>query len=458
MKDNLDARKTRWTKEGVLEAIHNRVEKNLPLNSFAVRQDNEALWQAAKRYCGGWASALKEAGVTGNRRCSDTPRARPGSWSREIILARIQEYRDQGASLGAHQMQKVDNRLVSAAGYYFGSWARALEAAGVNPDAVRSSVPWTRDRVVMLIQDAKKSGADLADRSIRFWNRALYRAACDHFGTWEQAVQAALKENVQEARWNPDRIRKLVKDYVAHGFSVNEALRYHPRLSRAIIHHYGSIENLIRVLGLPETVSNASFHGDQAVLLRAWRTDKGLAPEKLAQILDVSPYWVEAYENGKMAVPWNIFWHWAAICGKRRDALRQFLPKPTGIKSRGSYSLSVAAHRPAMPFASNSACFVVDSSGTIRHWNKNLSRITGIEARDSEGLRCTEIVRTYLSAADPYCGESCPMKSRPLGERPPEVHWQNPQGFLVRMHMITDKEGWTTHWIEPVSANGGNLG
>ncbi len=458
MRDNLEGRKRKWTKEGVLEAIQGRIDKDLPLNSFAVRQDDEALWQAAKRYLGGWANALNEAGVRKSVRPSDGSRALAGSWSREVILAKIQEYRDRGVPLGAHQMQKADNRLVSAAGYYFGSWAKALEAAGVNPDAVRSSVPWSEDRVVLLIQDAKKSGADLQDRSIRFWNRALYRAACDHFGTWDEAVQAALKEKVQETRWNLERIRNLLQDYAVHGFTVNEALRYHPRLSRAIVHHYGSIETLRRDLRLPDTSSKSSPHYDESLLLRLWRNEKGLSAKEMAENLDIPVYWVEAYENGISGVPWNIFWRWAVLTGKKRDAMKRFFPQMTGIKGPGRYTLPVKGHRTTHPFSSNSACFVVDSAGTIRYWNRSLENVTGIETIQSEGHPCTELVRTYERGGTLYCGETCPIKMRALGERPPVVHWQSPEGLLVRMHMITDKEGWTTHWIEPIKGEVRELG
>ena len=454
MTNNLKAGKKNWSKEAVLDAIHDRLKSNLPINSFAVRLDNEGLWQAAKRYCGSWGSALNEAGVAvKGRPRSDSRRAHSGAWSREIILAKIQEYRDHETPLGAHQMQKVDNRLVSAAGYYFGSWAKALEAAGVNPDAVRSSLPWTSERVVLLIQDAKKSGADLQDRSIRFWNRALYRAACDHFGTWSQAVQAALKENAPEARWNADRVRNLVQDYVAHGFSVNEALRYHPRLLRAIIHHYGSMENFVETLRLPDLIAPSIGDGS---LLGTWRQGRGLSLDEMGQILGLSAESVEAYEHGNKSIPWTVFWRWAVITGRRSEALKRFFPKPPRTKNRDRGSFDHAAYTPVVPFSSNSLCFVVDDQGSIRHWSPNLTRLTGVKARESEARPCTDIVRTYLSGAQPFCRDMCPVKSRSLkDDRPPVVHWQNPDGFLVRMHMITDQKGWTAHWIEPVEQGDG---
>ncbi|PSR28090.1 MAG: hypothetical protein C7B47_06360 [Sulfobacillus thermosulfidooxidans] len=450
MDEKLCVPKRKWTKENIVNAIKDRAMHNRPMNSFAVRQEDEGLWQAAKRHFGGWKEALSEAGISVDSQVSPRSRARAGTWSREVIITRIQQYRDQGSHLAAHQMQKIDNRLVSAAGYYFGSWAKALEAAGVNADAVRFSVPWSAERVKTLIIDAKKSGADLSDRSIRFWNRALYRAACEHFGSWEDAVQSALQTSNTEMKWNSERVKRLIYDYFIHGFSLNEAFRYHPRLSHAVIHHYGSLENLAKELNLPQAfIRRTETSQAQAKQLKAWRLERGLSQEDVAKALHLPPLMVETYENAKIAIPWDVYWKWATLMGKRRQAFREL------FASHKNHTAHVYAHASIKwggrrQFSSNSLCFVVDPAGRIRHWGKNLTRITGIHPKDSEGHPCSDIVHTYLNPAQPYCGKTCPVKPGPLDDDPPIVHWQHPLGPKVRMHMMTDTLGWTTHWIEPV--------
>ncbi|WP_053959540.1 hypothetical protein [Sulfobacillus thermosulfidooxidans] len=450
MDEKLCVPKRKWTKENIVNAIRDRAMHNRPITSFAVRQEDEGLWQAAKRHFGGWKEALSEAGLSVDSQKSPRTRARAGTWSREIIISRIQQYRDQGSQLAAHQMQKIDNRLVSAAGYYFGSWAKALEAAGVNADAVRFSVPWTAERVKTLIMDAKKSGADLSDRSIRFWNRALYRAACEHFGSWEDAVQSALHTGHTEMKWNSERVKRLIYDYFIHGFSINAAFRYHPRLSHAVIHHYGSLENLAKELNLPQSfIQRSGSHQAQAKQLKAWRIERGLSQEDIAKEVHIPSLMVEAYENAKIAIPWDVYWQWATVTGKRRQALREVLASHKNATTH-IYAHASIKWGGRRRFSSNSLCFVVDKAGKIRHWDKNLAKITGIHPQDSEGHACSDIVHTYLNPAQPYCGKTCPIKAGPLEGEPPVVRWQHPLGPKVRMHMMTDTLGWTTHWIEPV--------
>ncbi|WP_420824589.1 homing endonuclease associated repeat-containing protein [Sulfobacillus harzensis] len=58
----------------------------------------------------------------------------------ERILAEIHRHAQQGHSLYARAIQARDNRLVSAATYRFGSWAKALGAAGFDSETLRGKV------------------------------------------------------------------------------------------------------------------------------------------------------------------------------------------------------------------------------------------------------------------------------------------------------------------------------
>lgn len=53
----------RWDKESVIAAIRYMDEKGAPLNPQAVRRSCVEVYLAAHRYCGGWAKALKLAGI-----------------------------------------------------------------------------------------------------------------------------------------------------------------------------------------------------------------------------------------------------------------------------------------------------------------------------------------------------------------------------------------------------------
>ena len=445
---------SKWTPDRIVAAIADRARKHQSLASFSVRREDEPLWEAAKRHFGSWSRALEAAGIQPRRRRVETDRVPQGSWSRERIIQHIRRYQEEGHDLRPHTMQKCDNRLVSAAGYYFGSWSKALEAAGVNPDAVRASVPWTPERVKALIHDACQSGADLSDGSIRFWNRALYRAACTQFGSWDRAVTESLQDDPAHTRWSAERVRQLVEDYLSHGFSIREAFRYHRRLWREVVHHYGSLENLAVALKLPpESWDHREIQGAPS-RWKTWRLRRNLSVEDLAQRLGIAPFLVEAYERGQGILPWTLYCRWAAIVGAQDETLRHHFPAHKSESSRTRVGKSRHLGSPALSFGSNGLCFVVDPEGVIRYWNPQLFSITGIASTGTEGRLCREVVRTYSpSSTEIYCGGSqCPVRTQGLGDRAPCLRWTRPEGRTIRLHMLTDTAGWIMHWLEPLSA------
>jgi hypothetical protein len=85
-------------------------------------------------------------------------------------------------------MQKIDNRLISAATYHFGSWHEALRQAGLDADSIRTRRPWTPESLLDEIRALVESGANSRDRAARRRYQALYAAARTHFGSWGIAL------------------------------------------------------------------------------------------------------------------------------------------------------------------------------------------------------------------------------------------------------------------------------
>ena len=106
----------RWSRESVLAAIRSRHERGLPL--IGVWRDDKGLEVAARNHFGTWENAVRAAGLPTKMR-----------WTKEHVIEAIQRRREQGLPLD--NMRRRDGVLYRAARKQWGSWSRALQAAGV---------------------------------------------------------------------------------------------------------------------------------------------------------------------------------------------------------------------------------------------------------------------------------------------------------------------------------------
>jgi hypothetical protein len=120
-----------WTREAVVEAIQARQRAGLPLHRTAVVQtDGQALTHQARNRFGSWDAALLAAGVD-----PEQTRRRRRNWTRAEAVARIRARHRAGRSLLYRVAMAEEPRLVKAAQRLFpSSWAKALAAAGFDPD------------------------------------------------------------------------------------------------------------------------------------------------------------------------------------------------------------------------------------------------------------------------------------------------------------------------------------
>ena len=103
------------------------------------------------------------------------------TWTNETVICAIQDYYRQG------RLAKVRNEdcgLYLAAAKRFGTWHKALIAAGITP--TRQS--WPRERVIAEIIDRHRRGLPL---TCARKESSLRGAAVRHFGSWHAAVLAA---------------------------------------------------------------------------------------------------------------------------------------------------------------------------------------------------------------------------------------------------------------------------
>lgn len=181
-----------WTKERLIEEIKRLHEEGVDLSPTSIQKTHSALFSSARSrsHFGSWRTAIEAAGLT----YDDLKRVKQ-RWNKEEIVHRIREMHAQGHDLLDPKF-KIKNRslyLAACAHRYFGSWRRAVQAAGLDHEQMRESRVWTRQRILRTIQDLAAEGQPLGWAYIEEHEPGIYRAARrkENFGSWMAALQAA---------------------------------------------------------------------------------------------------------------------------------------------------------------------------------------------------------------------------------------------------------------------------
>ena len=140
----LEPRSGRWTERRVIEAIQDGYVRGLPIEHSGFK--NVALANAARRRFGDWPSAVAAAGIPWK---APPPKKQ---WSRQQVLQAIRDLVESGVSVA--QVWKEDRRLHCAARNHFGSWNKAVLAAGLTPSRKR----WTEQMVIEAVRSRHERG------------------------------------------------------------------------------------------------------------------------------------------------------------------------------------------------------------------------------------------------------------------------------------------------------------
>jgi len=224
-----------WTKAKVIREIKKRQEAGHPLNVRALRKGEHTdrkLYQAAvhKNRFGSWKAALEAAGVDPK----DVVKRKLENWTKAKLIAEIKKRHEAGLPLNASAVSKgedADRKLYVAARSknHFGSWAAALEAAGVDPEEVVKYENWTKAKVITEIKKRQQAGHPLNAWAVQGGedaDRKLYVAAKskNHFGSWEAALRAAgvdPDEVVKHESWTKEKVIREIKNRQQRGHPLN---------------------------------------------------------------------------------------------------------------------------------------------------------------------------------------------------------------------------------------------
>ncbi len=170
------------------------------LGYATARRSRRKVWQALRRH-----------------------RARIGSaWGAARVLRMIRSGARGGADLSR---TGAGNSLVLAASRRFGSWARAVAAAGVKYARFRRYRRWDPERVLAEIRALAGRGRRVSRRFVKREHPALFAAAEERFGSnWARTLQAAgldpMAHREPRSCWTWDRAGEWVRRSAATGRSL----------------------------------------------------------------------------------------------------------------------------------------------------------------------------------------------------------------------------------------------
>lgn len=243
-----------WDRQRIvhkLKQLH-RAGKNLSYNAMA--RSNQPLLSAAAYHFGSYRKAIESAGID-YAQITRRPR-----WTRQSIIQLIKISRRKGEDLNWASVTRRRDELGKAAfaslqPRLFGTWDRALHAAGLDAEDVSCYRSWSRNDILFNLRELHQAGEPLNSGAIQSEDPGLHAAAVRYFGSYDAALRAA-KINPDSVRrrqtWTPGRIKATLRSIGRRKrvISSSKIRRDHPALYGAAIRHFGSFAKARKAAGL----------------------------------------------------------------------------------------------------------------------------------------------------------------------------------------------------------------
>ena len=213
----------RWDKKKIILEILKLHNYNDDLSPRYCSLYKRKLFKAALKESGSWKNAIESAGIDYSKIL------RQKQWTKQEIFDKINNYYKHGINLSHKNIKMIDRKLVSAAENHFGSWANAVNTAGIDyydEIAINKNKYWTKEKIIAEIKRLYIEGYSLNSQSMQKGeHRDLFGAAKNKLGSWENAIKNAgidyreisklksqtkeYKENLKN-RLSDEKLKKLV--------------------------------------------------------------------------------------------------------------------------------------------------------------------------------------------------------------------------------------------------------
>lgn len=233
-----------WTKEEIVKAVKKLYAQGRDLSYNAMAKRQQALVSAAAYHFGSYRGAVEKAGV------DYAEVVRRPRWTRQKIITLIKAARRKEEDLHWSAVTQRRDELGRAAfaslqPRLFGSWDRALTAAGLDADDVNRYRKWDREHILFELKGRHKSHEPLNSGAIQRDDPGLHAAAVRHFGSYDAALKAAKIDPTkvrERKRWDKPAVVKAIKAAKRQGGKISDSVvrKNEPALYGAAVRLFGS--------------------------------------------------------------------------------------------------------------------------------------------------------------------------------------------------------------------------
>ena len=233
-----------WDKDQILVMLKKLHKEGKDLSYSNLAKKMQSLVSAAAYHFGSYRNAVEKAGLD----YSEIVR-RP-RWNKPIIIKLIKQARRRGEDLYWSAVTKRRDELGLAAfaslqKRLFGTWDRALSAAGLDADEVSQYRKWTRDSILFDLRARHKSSEPLNSGAVQKEDPGLHAAAVRHFGAYDDALIAARLDPAkvrQRMRWSKEEVARRLRAFARKHPLTDAALRSRqPALYGAVLRQFKSV-------------------------------------------------------------------------------------------------------------------------------------------------------------------------------------------------------------------------
>jgi hypothetical protein len=233
-----------WDKAEIIAALKKMHKEGKELSYTQLAKRMQPLVSAAAYHFGSYRTAVEKAGID----YADVVR-RP-RWTKQHIIKLIKQAKREDTDLHWSAVTKRGDELGRAAfaslqNRLFGSWDRALHAAGLDADEISQYRKWGKDAIVFELKGRHRDHTPMNSGAVQKDDPGLHAAAVRHFGSYDNALRAAKVDPAKirrRQRWSKEEVSKQLKAFTKKHTLTDAALRAHaPALYGAVLRFYKSV-------------------------------------------------------------------------------------------------------------------------------------------------------------------------------------------------------------------------